>query len=467
MKKLNEIIKCSYDVLISGIVDDSRDVKPGYLFVATKGYNVDHYDFIDMAIKNGASALVVDRKYNTDIPQVVVKNINSMYSKLCEKFYDVKLSEFNFIGITGTDGKTTTATIVQKILNDSFPVAYIGTNGCYVNGQNYPTHNTTPCISELYKCLSIIKSKHCKEVVIEISSEAILHNRIEGFKFDIVAFTNITEDHLNIHGTIENYRDCKFKLVNYLKKNGIVIINGDDDNCSLLKCNNLYTFGFNNCNDYVIHDESVCKDSVKFKFNVNKVDYDVYSNLVGHYNVYNIALALLIGMFKKVPIDLLISRVSKINSIIGRGERLDFGQKFTIILDYAHTYNAIKNLLANFTCRGRIIVVTGAAGGREKEKRANIGKLILEKADYAIFTMDDPRCESVDSIIDDLVSSSDKKNYCRINSREDAISKAFSMAKEDDIVLIIGKGRDNYMAIGNEKIPYCDYEVISNYFLNK
>lgn len=467
MKKLKDILKCDYDILINGITDDSREVKDGYLFVATKGFNVDHYDYIDKAVEQGAVCVVADRKCNYDIPQIIVENINSLYPELCRKFYDINNDEFNLIGITGTDGKTSTATLVQKLLEPSFKCAYIGTNGLLVDGKTYHTNNTTPCVPELYSCMSIVKNNSCKSIVMEVSSEALLHDRVNGLKFSIVAITNITEDHLNIHKTIENYRKSKLKIVDYLKDDGIAIVNGDDENCRYLHANKVYTFGFNTDNYCVISDYIEDKFGSKFKISYDNECYDIATHLFGKYNAYNITLAFIIGVLNGISPSILIERISQITFINGRGERLNFGQNYDIILDYAHTYNAILNLLASVKNKyKRVIVVTGAAGGREKEKRSKIGKLVLEEADYVIFTMDDPRTESVDSIIDDMIGTCTNKNYERVIDRTDAIHKAFSMAGDGDVVLVIGKGRDDYMALGTEKIPYCDFEVISNYFKN-
>lgn len=466
MKKLNEIIDCDLDILISGISDDSRDIKEGYLFVATRGFNVDHFDYIDKAIENGAVAVISDREISFDISHVVVeKDINKLYPELCRKFYGVNTSKLSLIGITGTDGKTTSATIVQKILNDSVGCAYIGTNGLFVKGKTYHISNTTPCISELYSCLSTVQDNSCQKVAMEVSSEALLHDRVEGLRFSIVAITNITEDHLNVHKTIENYRKCKFKIVDYLTDNGVAIVNGDDENCRNLHVNNLIKFGFASDNDYVISDFVEDKKGVKFKIRHKDSTYDISSQLFGKYNAYNITLAFIIGLLNNIEADVLIARIRDISFITGRGERLEFGQKFEIILDYAHTYNAILNLLDSVKGKyKRIITVTGAAGGREKEKRSKIGKMVLEKSDLVIFTMDDPRWESVDDIIDDMIGECKNTNYERINDRVEAISHAFEIANDEDVVLVIGKGRDDYMALGTEKIPYCDYDVIKKYF---
>lgn len=464
MKKLYELVDCKFDIDIVGIADDSRSVKPGYLFVATKGFNVDHFDYIEDAISNGAVAIVADHLVNKDIPVIMVDDVNESYVTICQRFFEVNPKEFKFIGITGTDGKTTTASVVRQLFLHNMNIAYIGTNGVDVLDKHYNTDNTTPCVAELYRLLSIIKSHDCKVVVMEVSSEALLHRRIEGLKFEMVAFTNITEDHLNIHGTIDNYRKAKFSLVNYLSDNGRVYINGDDENCRMLSCKNMYTFGFNENNNFTFFDVKESDDFVQFSIKHDGEFYNVKSPLLGLYNVYNVGLAFILGLDFNIPFLDLINYIEKLEPVAGRSERLDFGQDFTIILDYAHTFNGILNIVRSVSKYKKIIVVTGAAGGREKEKRSKIGKMLLDLTDFVIFTMDDPRNESVDKIIDEMISNSTKANYARIVDRTSAIYCAFDMAKCGDIVLVLGKGRDNYMAIGDKKIPYSDYDVIAKYF---
>lgn len=454
MKKLNEIIETTLDININGITDDSRKVKKDYLFVATQGYNVDHYDYIEDAIKNGASFIISDRELD-NFPHIVVDNINDYYYELCEKYYDVSPLEFSIIGITGTDGKTTTTSVINQIIDNS---AYIGTNGLYVGNKIYNTNNTTPCISELYESLKIIKDNNIKTIIMEVSSEALLHDRLKNFKFDIIGFTNITEDHLNIHKTLDNYIKCKMKLLDLLKENGYCVINGDDSNLQAIKCKNLVKIGVNNSNDYVIKDVKF-NDNAEFYVN-NKY---IKSPLLGMYNIYNVTMSFVISKLFGIKEDIIIDKINKIKTISGRREVLDFSQDYTIILDYAHTYNGILNIINSVSDYKDIIVVTGCAGGREKEKRSKIGKMILDKCNTAIFTMDDPRYEDVNDIIDDMVSDSNK-SYIRIIDRKEAIYKAFDIAKSDSVVLILGKGRDNYMAIEDRKEEYSDYDVIEDYF---
>lgn len=464
MKKLNQLLLCDYDVDILGIATDSRNVKEGYLFVATRGFHVDHFNFVDDAIKRGAVAVVVDRKGQFSVPTIEVSNINEVLLSLCEKFYEVSSSEFQFIGITGTDGKTTTATITRNLLNLYIPTAYLGTNGLFCGNDIYPTSNTTPCIEELYRLFSVVKKHKCKVIVMEVSSEALLHHRVDSILFDVIGYTNITEDHLNIHKTVENYRNCKFQLVKFCRNNAKVFINGDDMNCCLLTAQNLVKYGVNEGNDCVISNVVECKDKTDFTVVYNNQRYTINSPFLGEYNVYNVALSWLLASSFISP-HKLIASISNLPIVLGRRELFSDKRGFTVLLDYAHTENSILRLLQSLSQYSKIIVVTGAAGGREVEKRPRIGNILFEYADYIVFTTDDPRYEKPEDIASDMVGNHTENNYVFIANRQNAINYAFKKAQKGDVIAIIGKGRDNYMAILNQKIPYSDYDVVMKYLI--
>ena len=462
MKKIRDLLNVDNNDIVKGITDDSREVQEGFIFVATRGFNVDHFDYVEDAIKKGCIFLVVDREISFSFPHLIVEDIDKAYKELCLKYYDVDLNNFHMIGVTGTDGKTTTTSIVKELIGDC---AYIGTNGLTVLDKKYTTNNTTPCIPELCKDLGIIQECGVSNLAIEVSSEALLHKRIHYLSFDIVGFTNITEDHLNVHKTLENYIHSKLELLTLLKKNGIVIVNGDDKNLEAIHHKNKYTFGFNEGNDYVIKSTKIISKYVHITLVSKDREYHLESPLIGKHNVYNVVMAFLIGLFFGIDESLLVDRIKSLKPIPGRCEFLDFGQDYDIVLDYAHTANGIDNILETFKKYKNVIVVTGAAGGREKEKRKTIGDIILKKSNVAIFTMDDPRWESVDDIIDQMVGK--HKNYIRIQDREKAIHYALSIASSGSVVLVLGKGRDNYMAIEDRKVQYNDYDVIKNYFEKK
>lgn len=471
MKRLNELIECGYDTSIYGIKSFSKDIKPGDLFVAVHGFNCDHHDFIDDAINRGASAIVSERKIETNIPVVLVPNTNKALTKLCHNFYDNVEEKLDFIGVTGTDGKTTTTTIIYNILKDTLSCANMGTNGLFYKDFHEALDNTTPEFEKLYDKLYNLNKLGCKTLAMEVSSEALLHKRVENLKYKVAILTNITGDHMNIHKTMDNYIDAKGKLFQRVKKDGYCILNNDDKYVSNIKkyCQGtIYTYGKSEESDFRIHSIIEKDNMTSFTISYQEKLYNLATHLKGEYNIYNVTAAFICCYLLGLEPVYIEEKILNIKTIIGRGERLNFGQNYDIILDYAHTANAIENILTQLQREGykRIITVTGSAGGREKEKRSKMGKAVLDLSDYVIFTMDDPRYEKVSDIINDLISDSTKTNYEKIEDRKRAIFKALDMAQEKDAVAILGKGRDNYMAIESKKVPYCDYEVIEEYFKN-
>lgn len=462
MKKLNELIDTKLDIDISSIETDSRLVKKGTLFVAVKGKFTNHEDFIDSAIEKGASCIVASKTYDKDVsvPIIKVDDINECLFSLLDNFYDNIMSRMYIVGITGTDGKTTSAFLTAKITDS----AYIGTNGVFYKDYKSHSSNTTPEPVELYKIFNDLCNKGARKVIMEVSSESLLYDRCHSMRFSIAGLTNVTEDHLNIHRTLENYIKCKEKLFTQVKDDGVSILNADSkyfDNFKKISKGKIVTYGMDA--DYSITNINLSNNSFDLKYKDNI--YSIKSQFPFIYNMYNITLAFIIGTCMGLDSDTLVKNISSIKSIDGRSEVLDFGQDYTIMLDYAHTLNAIKNLVLSVKDKyKKVFVITGAAGGREKEKRCKIGNFLLSNTYLTIFTMDDPRFESVDSIIDDMISRSTSKNYLRINDRKDAIYKGLSLCKKSDVILIIGKGRDNYMYIEDKKIPYSDYDVIKNYF---
>lgn len=462
MKKLNDLYNGYPNIEINDIKINSKEVKSGDLFVCIKGVTTDRNDYIEESVRNGAIAVVTNKDIKLDIPVIKVDNPNEELIKICKKFYDFNQDDFKIIGVTGTNGKTTVASIIKDMIGDQ--CGYLGTNGLLSKNVNESIKNTTPDADRLYKYFKMIKDDNCKIISMEASSEAFYRNRLDGLSFDIGIVTNVTEDHLNVHKSIENYLNCKKELVKNVKDNGYSILNIDDRYFKEFKKvakGNILSYGKKESTLQIINfKEFYNKTDISLKYN-NKI-YKLESPLVGEYNIYNLSAAILSLIALNYSIEEIINRIKNIKVPKGRCEFLNFGQKYYIILDYAHTTDAFNKIYKylNKVKMGRIITVTGSAGGREKEKRSIMGKVILDNSDYVIFTMDDPRFENVDDIIDDLVSDTNKTNYERIIDREEAIKKGLSIAKKNDIVLIAGKGRDNYMAIKDKYISYNDYNVI-------
>ncbi len=467
IKKLNELYDCEYDTEIKDIKINSKEVKPGDIFVCTKGVTADRHDFIDDAIKNGASALVVGKDVKVKVPTIKVDNPNEELPNLVARFYNHPEKSLKLVGITGTDGKTTTATIIQHLMGND-KCGYIGTNGVRSLKYNEETPNTTPDTPLLYKFLYNFKKTGCEYVVMEASSEAFYRERLKTFTFDYSVYTNITSDHLNIHKTLKNYIECKCRLFEQTKKDGICVLNKDDKyyETVLKHCNGkVYTYGKNKNSDLQIIDFKLYSDKtiIKVKYNNNnKIEFT--SPLLGEFNVYNLCAGLLVCLKMGYTIYELLKKISSLQ-IEGRLNVVDLGQNYNIIIDYAHTTNALKNLLtfANQIKKNRIITVTGSAGGREKEKRPKMGEVVCNLSDMVIFTADDPRYEEVIDIIHDMISTTDKKNYIIEVDRAKAIKKALEIAQKDDIIVIAGRGNDSEMPYKGGFIHCNDFEEVKKY----
>ena len=463
MKKLSELLKCNLDIDIKGIKINSKEVQKGDLFVCTKGVTADRHDFIDDAIKNGAVAVVVSKDVECSIPSIKVKDTNKILPLLCAKFYDHPEEKLTIIGVTGTDGKTSTATIIQTLLGKDI-CGYIGTNGRSCASFNKEINNTTPDSDKLYEYFYDFVNAGCKYVVMEASSEAFFRNRLETIRFDCGIITNITREHLNIHNSFENYIKCKCMLFEQVKKDGISILNSSDKlyKTVLNNCHGkLLTYGKSKNDSIQIRDIMILPDRTLIKFKYNKKEYDIQSPLLGDFNVYNLLAGILCAFNFGVDMDTIVSRIKNIK-ISGRLELLpNIGQKFSVMIDYAHTPNGIINLL-NFIHTldiKRSIVVIGSAGERDYLKRPIMGKTVADNATYAIFTYEDPRSEDPKDIIDMMTSSiSEYKNYEVIIDRSEAIKRAIDMAEDNDMVLILGKGNETYQKLKDKTIYFNDFE---------
>lgn len=464
MKKLSELYDINSDVEIKNIKINSKEVEPGDLFVCTMGVTADRHDFIDQAIEKGASAVLVSKDVGEkSVPIIKVDNTNDELSKVCQKFYDYPNKELKMIGITGTDGKTSTATIVQTLIGKD-DCGYIGTNGrSWKDKVKDDNPNTTPDETILYKFLREFKDDGCKFAVMEASSEAYFRKRLNNLEFDVSCYTNVTPEHLNIHGSFENYLDCKKQLFVNTKKEGYCVLNIDEEYFDDMKsaCNgNIVTYGKNEKATLQIISYQVFPTKTLITWKYKDKIYNIESPLLGDFNVYNLSAGMLVCLSLGFDIEDLINNIKYIR-VSGRLELLDTNTPYYVMVDYAHTPNGIKNLL-NFVHTldiNRSIVVIGSAGERDRIKRPIMGKTVLDNASYAIFTYEDPRSEEPIDIINMLISDvKDYPNYEIEVDRRAAIEKAINMAKEKDMVLVLGKGNETYQKLKHEVIYFNDIE---------
>lgn len=448
---------------------DSRKIKKGDTFVAIKGLNIDGHDFINKAIEAGAEQVIAEYgEYS--VPTRIVDNTRVYLANYLKEKYRNNLFKIKFIGITGTNGKTTSCYLIYQALNKlKIKTAYIGTIGFYVDGKVKDLDNTTPDLIDLYEMFDYCIKNNVQVIAMEVSSHALALNRVLGIDFDYVSFTNLTQDHLDFHGDLENYKQAKLKLFNNLKPDGYAIINGDDpyykDFC--LEKNNNIIYGTNSNVDYKITSYNLDIDSSEFKFLYDNKEYDVKLNIPGKYNVYNYMNLLIILNKMGKSIEQIIGLSKFLKAPNGRFETLRFKDS-VVVIDYAHTPDAVENIIDSVMeyKKGRIITIIGCGGDRDKTKRPIMGSIATQKSDYVIFTNDNPRTEDEKLIMNDIVSSLTKNNYIVKYNRREAIETGIKMLENKDILLILGKGHEDYQIIGHEKIHFSDLET-SKEFIEK
>lgn len=452
------------------IKTNSKQVKKNDIFVCIHDEKEDRHKYIKDIKK--ASAIIIDKEQNNknNIPLIKVNNTNDTLFQIYNSYYNNPLKNLNIIGITGTDGKTTTAYLIKEILNKKEETAYLGTLGFIYKDKIIKTNNTTVSIDKLLEFANILKKENIKNLVMEVSSEGLLHNRCNHVLFNQIIITNITKDHLNIHKTYNEYLNTKLRIINHLKKDGIAIINKDDNSYKeinkVLKKKHIkrITYGKNKSNIQISNIKETNKKT-SFNIKIKNNNYKIETNLLSKVNVYNIVPALIAANNIGISIEEIINIIKSIKQVPGRLNTFITKKESIIILDYAHTVNATKNILefANNIKKRNIITVVGCAGGRDKEKRKEIGQIVTNKSNTVIFTMDDPRYEKVKDIIKDMTKEIKKNNYIYIKNRKKAIKHAINISKKDDLILILGKGTDNYMAIKNKYKKYNDLKQIKKY----
>lgn len=445
---------------------NSRLIKPGQTFVAIKGYTVDGHDYIEDAIKNGATAVIAQKEVKCDVPVTVVENSAEYYQKLLVKEYKDEFKDLKLIGITGTNGKTTSAYLTyQMLLNLGKKAAYIGTIGFMCGDYFKELPNTSPEILTTYKLLEKAKEMECEYVVMEVSNFALDQKRIEGLEFVAGAFTNLTEDHLDYHKTMENYLKAKLLLTDYIKNDGVLLVNKDDEASKkfIERFKNTKTFGYGNA-DYDILSDDIYPDHTDIIFKVNEKEYKVTTNLTSKFNVYNYFTMFSILHELGFKINELIEETKYLKAPKGRCETYKVKDGFAVV-DYAHTPDAVLKTVTAYKelAKGRVITLVGCGGDRDPMKRPIMGEIASNYSDYVIFTNDNPRTEDPENIMKDILKGVKKDNYEVCLDRREAIKKALDMIEKDDIVLLLGKGHEDYQILGHTKVHLDDSEEILKY----
>ena len=444
---------------------DSRKIKHGDTFVALRGSTVDGHDYVIKAIENGATKVVLEKDIECEVEKIIVEDSNKWLTDYVSENYKDEINSMNIIGVTGTNGKTTTAYLTYQLLNKlNSKTAYIGTIGFYLPGEDFiELPNTTPNILDLYELILLAKEKGCENVMMEVSSHALSQERVKGINYKVAAFTNLTQDHLDYHKTMENYLEAKKLILKQLTGNMIVNVDDPYANAWITSYDKVQTLGKKG-DDYKIITYNDTDKGTMIKFLSDNQEYDVETNLRSTFNVYNYLTALALINNLGIKIEDIINITAEIYPPKGRCEQIKVRDGEAVI-DYAHTPDAVEKIITAFTenKKGRVITIVGCGGDRDPKKRPIMGRIATENSDYAILTSDNPRTEDPKRIMDDILTGVTSNNYEVELDRRKAIEKGLDMLQKDDVLLILGKGHEDYQIIGHEKIHLDDAEEVKKY----
>lgn len=464
-------------ISISDVTDDSRSVAPGALFVAVKGERVDGHEYLDAAIKQQAGAVVVEQRRNVPVPTVVVKDSRLALGLLGSRFYGDPSASLRVIGITGTNGKTTTTYVCKSLLESGGRrIGLIGTVAYIVGKQTISASHTTPAAIELQRLFGRMVQEGLGGVVMEVSSHALALDRTAGVEFDVAVFTNLTQDHLDFHATMDDYFSAKLRLFRDLRADGKkrskrAIINTDDPRSGAVRaaCSvPVWTYGIESDADIRAEAVRLSPRGTAFHLATPAGSTAIESTLVGEHNVYNLLAAVGVALHEGMSVEQVRVGIGEVGHVPGRFERVEAGQDFTVVVDYAHTDDALTRLLtaAQALRTGRIITVFGCGGDRDRTKRPKMGKVAVRFSDMVVLTSDNPRTEDpaailaeVETGVKEALMNRPGVEYVLEADRRLAIERAIRAARSGDMVLIAGKGHEDYQIIGTTKHHFDDREV--------
>jgi UDP-N-acetylmuramoyl-L-alanyl-D-glutamate--2,6-diaminopimelate ligase len=451
---------------VSGVADDSRKVKRGELFIAVRGWNSDGHNFLDAAAQRGAAAAIVEDPKRTSLPALVVREGRRAAAVAASVAYGNPAHALTIVGVTGTNGKTTTTSIMRHLFDDgSGSSASVGTLGVLIGseGEVLPGGSglTTPGPVELQRVLRALVDRGVRSVAMEVSSHSLDQKRIDGLEFDAGVFTNLTRDHLDYHGTMEAYLQAKARLLDYLKPGATTIVNADAPEWATLKINGTaLTFALRAAADIRAEDVRYTPRGSEWKLVTPRGSGEVTLPLIGDVNVENALAAAAAAFALGHDPQVIAIGLSTVPQVSGRLEIIS--TRPTVLRDYAHTPDALERTLrtARAFTRGKLIVVFGCGGERDKGKRPIMGEIAERGADCAIVTSDNPRTEDPDAIIDDIEAGMRGTGHERVTDRLAAIQRALDLAEDGDIVLLAGKGHETYQIRGTTSYPFDEKEIV-------
>jgi UDP-N-acetylmuramoyl-L-alanyl-D-glutamate--2,6-diaminopimelate ligase len=463
---------------INGISYNSKKTKPNDMFICLTGEHVDGHEYAEEAVQNGACLCIVERQLNLDIPQIVVSDTQEAIAQISDLFYSSPSQKLNLIGVTGTNGKTTVTHLIQKLFEaNSKNCALIGTLGhkFFSDDSYHDAKHTTPQAPELQSLFYDINEKGIDNVVMEVSSHALAQHRVDYCDFNGAVLTNLTQDHLDFHITMNNYFKAKAKLFDELVAGDFAVINADDEYAArfmeVISPNvNVYTYGINMPADVRAYNITFDNSGASFVCDIQGKKYDVKLLMNGMFSVYNVLAAITTALAQNLDIDICIKTLEQIKGVAGRFEVVV--QKPTVIVDYAHTPDGLENVLKaarEITPKGAsLLCIFGCGGDRDATKRPKMGTIAEDLADKVVVTSDTPHSEDPQQIITDILAGFKSVNKVIVEpDRELAIKEAYKLANANDVVVVAGKGHEDYQILANETIHFDDREKVREIFLGE
>jgi UDP-N-acetylmuramoyl-L-alanyl-D-glutamate--2,6-diaminopimelate ligase len=456
------------DITVAGVADDSRNVRTDDLFCAWAGSTVDAHDHVPAAARAGAAAALVERPLpDVSIPQLRVRDGRRAAALAASMYYGEPERSLRLTAVTGTNGKTTSVWVLRHMLGQREPAASLGTLGAILeDGSTLPGSEslTTPGPVELARTLRVMVDRGVRFVAMEVSSHALDQGRVHALQFDVAIFTNFSRDHLDYHGTLETYLGAKRSLAGLLKPHGAAVVNADEPAWSGLtrQVPESLTFGIDHDADVMAVDLELSAQGARFELRTPDGRASATLPLLGDFNVHNVLGAAGACLSLGYTVHETVEAMASIPQVPGRLERIS-EQPCPVLRDYAHTPDALERVLRTLRplTAGRLIVVFGAGGDRDRGKRPLMGQVAEAHADVAIVTSDNPRTEDPDAIID-AIETGMRADHVRITDRRDAIAHALADARPDDVVLLAGKGHETYQIVGEEKRSFDEREIVAD-----
>lgn len=459
------------DIGVDRCASDSRHIRPGDLFAAIPGVHCDGRDFVADAVARGCSAVLSPTPLaDVGVPVCVVRNVRAAFGHVCQTLAGNPSRHLRVIGVTGTNGKTTTTCLIARMLATSgYKVGLLGTLGYFDGAECDTSTHTTPPADRMAQYLARMVQNGCSHAVIEVSSHGLDQSRLAGVDLDSLCITNVRRDHLDYHRTMDDYRAAKSKALDYLAPEGFAVINADDPtSADYLRVVDgpVLTVATRAAAEITgtLFEQQLSEQT--FLLTAGSDTTPVRTRMIGLHHVYNCLEAAAVGLAYGLDLPAVVRGLESVEYIPGRLQRIECGQPFGVFVDYAHTPDALEGSLATLRSgtAGRLICVFGAGGDRDEEKRPLMGRAVEAGCDQAIVTNDNPRHEDPQAILDDLLEGFQRPDLAMvIPNRADAIRRALSSAGPGDCVLIAGKGHENYQIIGDQRVPMDDYQIASDW----